>query len=48
LLARAERIAQILEEDRIAILEEDRIAILEMAREKAVKAVDRYKNNKID
>jgi hypothetical protein len=40
LLARAERIAQ--------ILEEDRIAILEMAREKAVKAVDRYKNNKID
>jgi len=38
LLARAERTA--------GILEEDRIAILEMAREKAVKAVDRYKHNK--
>ncbi|MFT7388193.1 MAG: hypothetical protein ACI8VC_001438 [Candidatus Endobugula sp.] len=38
LLARAERTA--------GILDEDRIAILEMAREKAVKAVDRYKNNK--
>lgn len=38
LLARAERTA--------GILGEDRIAILEMAREKAVKAVDRYKNNK--
>ena len=28
------------------ILDEDRMAILEMAREKAVNAVDRYKNNK--
>ena len=38
LLARSERTA--------GILDEDRIAILEMAREKAVKAVDRYKSNK--
>jgi len=38
LLARAERTT--------GILDEDRIAILEMAREKAVKAAERYKNNK--
>ncbi len=38
LLARAEKAS--------GILSEDRIAILEMAREKAVKAIDRYKNNK--
>ncbi|MFA0813957.1 SIR2 family protein [Microbulbifer epialgicus] len=38
LLARSERTT--------GILDEDRMAILEMAREKAVKAVDRYKNNK--
>lgn len=38
LLARSERT--------VGILNEDRMAILEMAREKAVKAVDRYKNNK--
>jgi hypothetical protein len=38
LLARSERTS--------GILDEDRIAILEMARERAVKAIDRYKNNK--
>ncbi|MGK0270647.1 MAG: hypothetical protein ACI88H_001294 [Cocleimonas sp.] len=38
LLARSERTT--------GILDEDRMAILEMARVKAVKAVDRYKNNK--
>lgn len=38
LLARSERTA--------GILDEDRMAILEMAREKSVRAVDRYKNNK--
>lgn len=38
LLARAEKAS--------GILDEDRMAILEMAREKAVKAIDRYKNNK--
>lgn len=38
LLVRAERAK--------GILNEDRMAILEMAREKAVNAVDRYKNNK--
>lgn len=38
LLARSERTP--------GILDEDRVAILEMAREKAVNAVDRYRNNK--
>jgi len=38
LLARSERTP--------GILDEDRVAILEMAKEKAVRAVDRYKNNK--
>jgi predicted kinase len=38
LLARSERTP--------GILDEDRIAILEMAREKSIKAVERYKNNK--
>ncbi|MDQ7733357.1 SIR2 family protein [Halomonas sp. SpR1] len=38
LLARAEKTS--------GILDEDRRAILEMAREKAVKAIDRYKHNK--
>lgn len=38
LLARAEKTS--------GILSEDRIAILEMAREKSLKAVDKYKNNK--
>lgn len=38
LLARAEKTS--------GILDEDRMAILEMAREKAVKAIERYKNNK--
>jgi hypothetical protein len=33
-------------EKTIGILDEDRIAILEMAKEKVVKAIDRYKNNK--
>lgn len=38
LLARAERT--------VGILDEDRAAILEMAREKSIKAIDKYKNNK--
>lgn len=38
LLARSERTA--------GIMEEDRIAILEIAKEKSVRAVDKYKNNK--